>query len=188
MNAFRITDFLISIPDRAAALSLKFFPGPYTWFIANLPMIKIISLVISAYFLYQIIYILIISKYFNSKLEEYMDAFMIGDLARHKNLLAYKDIMKAIKSNKPADWKNAVKGGIDLLDELMKINSVPGKTIDERLNNLNPELIGVYHGELLRAAALAKKIKKDDTFEVSRDEADEAVYVMNKAYKSFGLI
>lgn len=160
MNAFRIIDFLLLIPDRAAALSLKFFPGPYTWFIANLPIIKIVSFIISLFFFFLIIRIIFVSRYFNFKLEEYMDKFMIGDLAHHKNILVYKGIMKNIKSSKPENWSAAVKDSLDLLDELMKIDSVPGKTTDERLSNLDPERLGVYHGELLHAAALSKKVKK----------------------------
>src|SRR3989344_2589557 len=96
-----------------------------------LPWLYVIGFVLSVLFFWGIIYTILGSGYIKRKVDEYADKFG-GDVSQIRQMRAWKNILKRLKSAEITNWKLAVLECDALFDEILKHSGYKGADVHER--------------------------------------------------------
>lgn len=166
-------------------LEVRDFFAPF--FKQNLWWLKLLSVFLSALFLWGIIYIIIKTKYLSVKKEQFLDILGKGHVSRSRSLKAWKQIMERMKSEEQNQWKLAILESDHILNEILKMSGYLGSRLDDKLDLITP--VQLANIDSVRNAHLMRdKIAKDPTFEITKEEADEVIKIYEQAFKELNLI
>jgi hypothetical protein len=171
-----IVDWLLNFREQAGE-----------FIIPILPAFKIASIIISALLLWGIIYSIVKSRWLIDRMDRLTDILGAGDLLRIRSLRGWKKIQKNIKSDKVEDWKSAIFDADKILDDVIKASGVQGETVDERFNQLAPEIISNAN-QVKEAHQIKKRIKDNPESVLRKEDALAAVFIYQKAFEDLKLI
>lgn len=157
------------------------------WLEPSLPLLKLVSAIISAIFIWGIFYTIFGSNYLTRKAEEYMDIFLIGDVGKRRQIRIWKRILGALKRDNSASWKKSVLDADTVFDEIIKMSGYRGQTVHDRFKQLRPETLTNYN-ELLDAHRVRDRVRQEPDFALSKDEASRVIKIYEKAFMELGLL
>lgn len=156
------------------------------WFLNNLWWLQVVSVILSAVFLWGIIHIITATNYINLKKEQFLEPFGKDYVSRRRSLIAWKNIQKRLNSEDQNDWKLAILEADHILNEILKMSGYLGKLSDQ-LKMLSEEQLKNIE-DVSRAHGIADKIKNDPSFLITQDEAREVIEVYKQSFKDLNLI
>lgn len=153
----------------------------------NLWWLQLLSVLVSALFLWGIVYILSKTQYFAVKKEQFLDILGKGHVSRSRSLKAWRQILERMKSEEQNQWKLAILEADHILNEILKMSGYLGSRLDDKLDLITP--VQLANIDSVRNAHLMRdKIAKDPTFEITREEAEEVIKIYKQAFKELNLI
>ncbi len=164
-----------------------FIQSSQVWYLAVLPILEPISLVVSAILLYGIIYCIIKSGFLFIQLDKWIDALGIKNLPERRAARGWRRILKRLKDKDPAQWKLAINEADKIVDEIVKHMNIKAETMDERLEQVNASQLSNIE-EIKSAHQVSVTIKKNPEFELSLEESKRLINIYAKAFREFNLI
>lgn len=159
---------------------IYFFTPYFGW-------IKFISLIISGFLLWGIIYCAKKLSFFNSKIEQYMDILGTGNLSKHRSIRGWQQIQKKLQAGDEENLKLAITEADRILDELLKISGYQGKNMDERLGQINQAQLSNI-SDAWSAHKIKQRILKEEDFHINKQEAELIINIYKKSFQELGLI
>ncbi len=153
----------------------------------NLWWLQLLSVLLSALFLWGIVYVLNKTQYFAVKREQFLDILGKGRVSRSRSLKAWKQIMERMKSEEQNQWKLAILEADHILNEILKMSGYLGSRLDDKLDLITPAQLANIDS-VRNAHLMRDKIAKDPTFEITREEADEVIGIYKQTFKELNLI
>ncbi len=185
----------MTILDRlraAVAVTVKYFLVAREFlggvFHPLMPAIYVVSILISGMLVWFTIYCISASNYMKSKVvEKYMDMFGVGDVGKYRQLKAWKNVVKRMKTNVSSNWKIAILEADHIMDEVIKGSGYRGATTDERFAQAEPNVFSNL--DQLRAAhALRNRVMREPDYNLTKEEALQMLRVYQQAFKENGLL
>ena len=100
----------------------------------------------------------------------------------------WKKIKENLASSDPKNWKKAVIGSENMLNDVLKMSGYLGSRLDEKkLDLLTPAQLSNLE-EVKKAHGLWKKISGDPAAELTQDQAEEIIGVYKKSFIDLNLI
>ncbi len=156
------------------------------WFSQNLWWLEVVAVLLSAVFLWSILWVSNETQYANMKTEQFLDTLGKDRVSRHRSLRAWKEIQKHMRSTQQSDWKKAILVADRILHEILKMsgyigsmNDVLPKLTDAQLKNIE---------DVRRAHAVAAKVQNDLAYELTESDAREVIGVYEQAFKELNLL
>ncbi|PIR89565.1 MAG: hypothetical protein COU07_01565 [Candidatus Harrisonbacteria bacterium CG10_big_fil_rev_8_21_14_0_10_40_38] len=168
-----------------ALLDLRGFLAGY--FVPALPTIKFVSFIISAFFLYAIIYLLVKMKWLSSRIDEWTDTFGVASLFHRRSLRIWRDVLKKLHSSDSKDWGKAVIDCDKILGELLLLGGYRGANVHERLMFVEPGTLSNVDA-LRQAHMFRERIQGDSGFALTKEEAVAIVRTYAFAFRELGFI
>lgn len=157
------------------------------WYLAVLPNLKLISVIISSFLLICIIYILIKFNYVSQRTDFLTDtARASSNYSRKRVARGWKRILKLMRSKKVDDWKNALIEADNILGEVLRLADYQGVSLDEQLDNISVEQLSVIDN-LRNSHQLTKRIKQDEDFDFDKETIEENLFNYSRAFRELRL-
>lgn len=157
-------------------------------FTGTLLTIKVIFIVISFILSAMIIWLLMVSTWFRRAYQDDITEFKnYRPFELKDNLKAWKKIVRRLASNKEVEHKLAVIEAYGFFDEILKSIGYTGKTLDERLKQLNEEVLANLN-DVKWAIGIRANIVKDRHYKLTPNEATKALVVFEEALKNLGAL
>lgn len=157
-------------------------------YLSILPKLELASFIISALLLGGIIYILFKFGYLAEKTDFWSDVLVgAGRHSRRQVSRGWKRILKLTSGGNAGDWRTALTGADDILDELLKLADYQGNNLEERLANISPAQLNVIK-DLRDAHQLVRRLRREPDYLPSKETVDEAVYAYGQAFRELRLL
>lgn len=166
---------------------LNFRNSFFDFFVPYLGFIKIFSATISVLLFLGIIYCIIKLNLINTKIENYMDVFKIGNLPRRRSVRAWLQIKKKLQMGDETNLKLAIIEADKILDELFKISGYKGKNMDERLQQVGPAQLSNI-SDVWSAHKIRNRIIQELDFHITKQETELIINIYKKSFQELGLI
>ena len=153
----------------------------------HLLLLQIISVFISGILLGSIVYFIGHINFIGSEVDHYLDVVKIKNVDKRHSIQAWRLVKKNIRSNKEGDWKKAVLEADKILNDILKTSGYPGKSIDERLEKVNPTQLSNIE-EIRQIHKLRHRIVFEPDLSISKTEAEVAIDIYQKALVELKLI
>lgn len=153
----------------------------------NLWWIKIVSVIFSGLFLWGIIYIIRKTNYLDIKREQFLDIIGSGKVSKQRSIKAWKQIQRRLQSKESNQWKLAILESDHILNEILKMSGYLGNKLEEKLELITPAQLSNVE-EIKRVHAIRDQISKDPTFELSQEDAKQAISIYEQSFKELNLI
>jgi len=148
--------------------------------------VQVFSVIISAVLLFVLIYLLIKTETFQSKLANIKTAVRGGDIPREVIFQKWVEIEKKLNSNYASDWKLAVIEADSVLDNLIQSLGYRGDTMGERMKNIKPGQFP-YLEDAWRAHKVRNFLAHDAGYNFSQQAAVRTIGIYKKIFKEFGM-
>ncbi|MFO7807546.1 MAG: hypothetical protein R6V40_03970 [Candidatus Moraniibacteriota bacterium] len=96
----------------------------------------------------------------------------------------WNKVRERVAGDNPSEWKAAVLEAGQMLNEVLKIIGYEGDNLGQKLVNMLPEHLDNLE-DVKKANEVKNKIAKDESYELSREEAREVVDVFGEALSFF---
>ena len=181
-----ISGFFVSIFTPAKfLLEVRIFFTPF--FEKNLIWLELASLLLSAFFLWGIIYIISKTHYLEIKREQFFDTLGKDYLSRRRSIKAWQQIQKRLLSENQNDWKLAILEADHILNEILKMSGYLGAKLEDKLDLItSAQLFNI--DEINNAHKIRDKISGDPSFAVTQEEAREIIDIYKKSFIELNLI
>lgn len=173
-------------PKTSEQLS-NYFSMVRDWLLQNLILLKSLSVLISLILFSLIIYLGVISGYFNVITDRWLDILGATNLSRRKNIRAWNKILKKLRGKDQEQWRLALKDADKILDEILKLAGYYGDNLDGRLSNITAAQISNIE-ELRAAHNLTIQANRDPDFELKKEVVDEAIYIYRQTFIELRLL
>lgn len=150
---------------------------------AKLFWIKLIFIIVSILFFLFIIYFI--------KKTPYVDELFLTDASEFSSYKAqgtkkmvkqWNKILARLKIDSQSGWKLSIAEADNLLDSILQRIGTPGSNKEERVNNLEPEI--VPHLEALKEArSISENIIQDPNYSIEKKKAEEILEIYDKVLK-----
>lgn len=171
-----IIDFLLSIREVVGG-----FIAP------RLLIFQLLSLVISGVLVWLIIYSISRSGWLNKRIEQWMDYMGKGDVGKRRQLRAWNQIIKRMKTPDLSNWKMAILEADNLMDDILKAVGYRFDTANERFKNIKVEELS-NADKIQEAHRVRNRIAQEPDFTITKEEALEILRVYKKSFQEFGLL
>jgi hypothetical protein len=166
------------------AIQFLLYPKIEGWLL----IIKIIFLAYSAFFLGFILWGLIKTTWFKRIfLWDFKEFLFYRPIEIEKFKKEWEKIKKRISSDIEAELKLAVIEADSLLDEVLEKKGYQGKTFEEKIQDLAPDILPTLD-ELLKAHQLRNDIIEDPSLKIDKNEARKALSLYEKVLKELDAI
>ena len=152
-----------------------------------LPFLKVMSLGLSAFFIWGIYYCIAGSGYTKQRFDSFSDAIGIGDTGKRRQWRTWKRILKRLKSDDMVRWKMAILEADAIFDETLKMGGYRGNDVHERFQQLPPTALSNFE-QIQMAHKIRDRVRQESDFVISKAEAEEVIKSYEQAFKEFGLI
>jgi hypothetical protein len=182
-------DALIQSVKAAETLEISGLVLNIDWWPFLFAMIKYLFIFMTILFFVAIILIVIrIQGSFKIRIREAVEEAMeAGRLPKTKFQKEWEMIMVKLKSASPEDYKKAVVLAVELFNRVLKAANFSGSNMKERLKKI-PDSQLEYKEDIVWSHDLKEKILKDESFQVDREEAERAIYILQRALKEMSVI
>lgn len=119
-------------------------------------------------------------------MDKYSEA-LGADISKKHAMRAWQQVLKRLETKSPIQLKAAVVDCEKIFDEVMKISGIKGKSMDERLEQLNESEVENLK-DILAAHDIVKRFKDEPDFEVSYDQAKHILKTYKKTFQDFGML
>lgn len=153
----------------------------------NLYIFEITSLVISGVLVWGIVFTATQSNFFNKRIEDWMDYLGYGDVGKLRRLKAWKQIVKKMRNDNPADWKIAVMEADRILDDIIRAAGYRSVSTDERFKQITPEFVENFD-DVQSAHKIRNRCAQEPDFVLPKEEAVRVLRIYKKAFQEFGLL
>lgn len=153
----------------------------------NLYIFQLISLVISGALLWGIIYTVSRSGWVNKRVEDWMDYLGVGSVGKRRQLKAWVQIVKRMKTNNLGNWKVAILEADKILDDILKGGGYRADTTDGRYKQLTPDSLSSA-AEVQEAHRFRNRVAQEPDFAFTKDEAVTILKAYKKALREFGVL
>lgn len=157
------------------------------FFVENILLLQMISLVLSGLFMWGIIYMIIATNFLEMKREQFLDTLGKGHVSKRRSLRAWKQILERLGTEDNNNWKLAIIESDRVLNEILKMSGYLGDDLDEKLDILTSAQLANIE-DVKRAHMVKNRIAKDPTVEVDKKEVWEVMSVYEEAFKQLNLI
>lgn len=178
MNEFLNSVIKFLLDFRAAAGD---FIGP------RLYIFQLLALLVSGLLVWLIIYCISRSGWLIKRSEEWMDRLGVGDVGRTRQLRAWNQIVRKMKTKNVSNWKQSILEASRLLDEVLKSSGYRADTAEERFKQIQPEELSNLT-QLQEANRLRNRVAQEPDFVISYDDALAVLKVYKKSFQEFGLL
>ena len=180
-----INFFSFTLDPLGLALKARDYLAPILernlWWLQNL------SLILSALFLWGIIYIFIRTNYLEIKRERFLDILGKGYVSRRRAIKGWRQIQKRLWSREQNQWKLAILEADHILNEILKMSGYLGSNLEEKLELItSAQLTNVE--DVKRVHQIRHKIASDPSFEISFEETKEIIGIYKESFKELNLI
>lgn len=181
-----IGGYLILVTDPVGFFAdAKAYFAPF--FDKNLWWLKIISVILSAFFLITTVYIIRKTNYFEIKREQFLNILGGKYLSRRRVLKAWAQIRRRLLSPQQNDWKLAILESDHVLNEILKMSGYLGTRLEDKLLLITPTQLSNIE-DIKRAHEVRHKIANDPTFPITQKDAEDLVNIYKVAFKELNLI
>ncbi len=181
-----ISGFFVSLfTPTKFLLEVRNFFTPF--FEKNLIWLELGSLVLSALFLWGIIYIISKTHYLEIKKEQFLDILGKDHLSRRRSLRGWNQIQKRLLSPDQNDWKLAILEADHILNEILKMSGYLGASLEDKLDLITEAQLSNVD-EIMNAHKIRDKISSDPSFPITNEEAREIIAVYKKSFIELNLI
>ena len=153
----------------------------------RLYIFQLVSLILSGVLVWGIIYTISRTGWINRKIEYWMDYLGVGDVGKRRQLVAWKQIVKRMKTGEVSNWKLAIMEADKLLDEILKTSGLKAATAEERFKQLTPESVSNF-AQLQEAHRARNRVAQEPDFNITKDEVLSVLKVYKTAFQEFGLL
>jgi len=160
--------------------------GVWDFYYNNYAGLESLSLVICGLLVFFIGFYIIRLDIIKSKMDKYSDALGVNITKKHA-MRAWLQVVKRLETKSPLQIKTAVVDCEKIFDEVMKISGIKGKSMDERLEQLNSAEVKNLK-DILEAHDIVKRFKDEPDFEVSYDQAKHILKIYKKTFQDFGML
>lgn len=183
-------DFINNLFNNGYESALNFISNMtgevWDFYYNNYAGLESLSLVICGLLVFFIGFYIIRLDIIKSKMDKYSEA-LGADISKKHAMRAWLQVLKRLETKSPIQLKAAVVDCEKIFDEVMKISGIKGKSMDERLEQLNPAEVENLK-DVLEAHNIGKRIKDDPNFEVSYDQAKHILKIYKKTFQDFGML
>lgn len=164
----------------------NFFNGIFDFYYNNQPALEDLALIISGFLIFFIGFYIIKLDIIKTKMDRYSEIFG-ADISKTYALRAWLKILKRLETKSPIQLRLVVTECEKIFDEAMKISGIKGKSMDERLEQLNEAEVENLK-DIMEAHNVGKRIKDEPDFEVSYDQTKHIAKIYKKTFQDFGLL
>lgn len=166
-----LTDFFLAI-----------FDNIFSSFGIILPFLELVSLVISIILLWYIVFYVRKLNILKIKIEKGLDKYNLADVGKRRLRNSWLKVEKLIASGNIEKAQEAVVEADKILVELVKFKGVPGKNVNERIENLFDYQLEDSSG-IKEARSVAKKIANKEILELGYQDYVKAIHEYREALK-----
>lgn len=156
------------------------------WFKENFIWVKVVSTILSVFFLYLIVKLMKEMKYFSGYSYAW-NVFRSGVDDKKRITIHWNRILKHVTSKNPDQWKAAVPQADKLLDEVLKIAGCKGNTIEERLDSLEATTVPTI-GDLKRVRSEVFSILTEEKPSLEREKLKELLREYRNVIRQLGML
>lgn len=153
----------------------------------RLPLLYVISIIISLLLLWLAIYAMMGSGWLRFKYDMWSDILGIGDIGKRRQLRGWRQILKRLQTEDMGNWKTALLEADAIFDEILKASGYRGETVHDRFSQLPLEALSV-RDRILIAHEIRDKILQEPEFVITKQQAMDVARVYQQAFRELGLI
>ncbi len=153
----------------------------------RLYIFELVSVIISGILVWGIIFTVSKSGWLNKRIENWMDYLGVGDVGKRRQLKAWNQIVKRIKTNDVSNWKMAILEADKLLDDILKGAGYRAETHDERIKQVGPEALSNIE-QIREAHRVRNRVAQEPDFTITKDEAIATLKIYKAAFQEYGLL
>jgi hypothetical protein len=182
-------NILVQSAHAAETLEINGIVLNVSWWPYLFALIKYLFIFMTILFLVAIILIVIrIQGSFKVRIREAVEEAMeAGRLPKTKFQKEWEMIIFKLDSASPEDYKKAVVLADELFNSVLKAANFSGSNMKERLRKI-PDSQLEYKEDIVWSHELKEKILTDENFQVDQEEAERAVYILQRALKEMNVI
>lgn len=154
---------------------------------SNLLLFQLGSVIISGILIWGTIYAIVRSKWINRKTELWMDYLGVGDVGKRRQLRAWKQIVRKMRSDDINNWKTAIIDADKILDDIVKSSGYRADTADERIKQLAPEALSNSE-QVKEAHRVRNRAAQEPDFMITKEETLATLKIYKKSFQEFGLL
>lgn len=182
-----MNEFIKDVIDATIKVTLDFREAAGAYLGPRLYIFQLMSLVISGVLIWGIIYTVSKSGWLNKRIENWMDFLGVGDVGKRRQLRAWNQIVKRIKTNDMSNWKVAILEADKILDDIIKASGFRADTHDERIKQVMPEVLSNIE-QIREAHRVRNRIAQEPDFTITREEAIATLKIYKAAFQEYGLL
>jgi hypothetical protein len=150
--------------------------------------IKIFFIAVSVLLLFFILILLLKTTWLQYRfLENAIEFITYKSFGAKKTFKKWLKISKRLESGQESEYKLAVIEADDLLAEALEAMEVKGKTIEEKLENIDPVVLPEAE-KVLQAHKVRNEIVYNPDRQLTLDKAKEILYIYEKVFRNLELI
>lgn len=153
----------------------------------NLGLLKGLSLLVSAAFLFFGIFFMVKTGWLQLRTDRIQNVILKKDTARKRSVKGWKNIQKHFFSGTDSELKVAIIEADNLLDEALRTLGFKAMNLGERLKMLTTDELENLD-EVWEAHRLRNKIAHESDFKMNRDIAERALGVYERAFRNLGVL
>lgn len=177
--------FVFTFDPISLLLEVRNYFAPF--FETYLIWLKILALILSALFLWGIIYIIVKANYLEIKKEQFLDILGRPYVAKRRSLKAWRQIQQRLRSTESNQWKLAILEADHILNEILKMSGYLGPKLEDKLELLTPAQLSNVE-DIKKVHQIRHKIASDPSFQITNEEAREIIEVYKKSFIELNLI
>lgn len=147
---------------------------------AILPILRLLAIAVTLTLIGHIFFYIKKLNIVNVKIEKGLEKYGLSNIGKRRMRQAWIKVEKQFKTAKPDKIKEAISGADKILAELVKFRGIPGKSVEERINNLENYSVSDL-GKIKYAREIAQKISKKEEINITYDESREIIEAYKKA-------
>ncbi len=162
----------------------------FNFYYNNIVAVQTVLLVISGILLWFVIFFAVKMELIGKKVDKHLDIWGKVDISKVYVGRFWRKVLKRLQTRNPEQMKKAIVDADKIFDEIAKISGYGGHkapTVDERVEKFTEEQLPNLK-KVMEAHNLCKQIKDNPDFEISYDEARNALKAYQKAFRDFGIL
>jgi len=154
---------------------------------SNLLLLKIISFLVSAFFIGSTIFFAIKTGWLATRVDRIEDVVLKTDTPKRRSLKSWEKVQAHFFQGDDNSLKLALLEADKILDEALRLAGVRGENLGERLKRVTdaqlPNLQDIWEAHKLR-----NRLAHEQDFKLNRNTAERALAVYEQAFKDLGML
>lgn len=173
--------------DQFTSSTSHFSQTALTFYISNLGILELVSVIVSACFIAGIVVIVVKTNWLGYRVERFRHAFLKTEFPKEMAKKEWGSIERHFFKGDENDLKISIIEADKLLEEALREAGIRGANLGDRLKNLTvdrvPNIDAIWQAHRLR-----NQIVHEPTFKLKRDAAEMALEVYRRTLHQLGLL